>query len=447
MIGAEGRPGGVESALRNPRGWCCRPFGLVSAALLAISLCALTSCADVPDRPADRAGLTTPTTLASTGATEDRDTAEDPDATVAAPATIEPSLARAIAARNPTPPPTGAMAERRPAPPAVGDAPAPATPLSPTEAPTGAAPTPAPTPVPASATPEAATPTPADRPTATSTPAVAAPPAAPPPPAQAPRWTFSEQSVFETHQVVSFYGHIRSLGELGLHTPEEAVRRIKALARQYDQLNGERGVVGAMHLIVDVAQGHPTGNGLYILRMEAEDIAFYVELAREHGLLLFLDVQIGWWDPFSAAQRLEPFLREPFVHLAVDPEFATRHRGAAPGTVLGSLTADQLNAVQDYLATLVRGRKIPPKLLVVHQFATRMLVEPERLRDVSEVEVVIDMDGFGGIAEKLGGYRRFALADYAERSAIKLFYWWDTPLMTPEQIAALDHPPDYVIYQ
>jgi len=256
-------------------------------------------------------------------------------------------------------------------------------------------------------------------------------------------------SILETHQIVSFYGYpdVAGMGELGRHDPLSAAERVMALAREYDALNGDRDTLGALHLIVDVAQAKPTADGLYLERLDKQEIAEYVEVARDLGLLLFLDLQIGWSDALEDTQRLEWFLREPFVHLALDPEFATARYSAVPGRVIGSLDADEVNEVQAYLAELVQDAGIPPKLLVLHQFQGGMLIDPERFEDVTEVELTIDMDGFGGIGPKIGGYQRFALADYAERSAFKLFYHWDEPVMTPQQIMGLDEPPDYIIYQ
>jgi len=254
-------------------------------------------------------------------------------------------------------------------------------------------------------------------------------------------------SVFESHQVVSYYGYpkVGGMGELGLHDPVEAAVRIRDLASQYDELNGDRDTVGALHLIVDVAQANQTDDGLYLDKMNKQRIAVYVEVAREYGILLFLDLQIGWSDPLVDTQRLEWFLREPFVHLALDPEFATASSGYAPGRVLGALDADQVNAVQGYLAGLVADEGIPPKVLVLHQFKPHMLIEPERFTDVPEVEITIDMDGFGGAGAKISGFRRYAQSDYAERSAFKLFYRWDLPVMSIQQVIDLDV--DYVIYQ
>ncbi len=257
-------------------------------------------------------------------------------------------------------------------------------------------------------------------------------------------------SYFDVAQVVSFYGYpgICLMGELGCHPAEEVADRITELTLSFDQLNGVRHAIPALHVIVDVAQKTPQDDGSYLDRMSAAHIAEWVEIARSRGILLFLDLQIGWTDPLESVQRLEPFLEEPFVHIAIDPEFATLRSRAAPGLVIGSVSAADVNRVQHYLSEIVRRKHLPQKILVLHQFRSFMLPTPERYANVGEVEITVDMDGWGGEWAKLSGYEQFALAPYAERSAFKLFYQWDTPdVLTPEEIVALPDPPDYVIYQ
>lgn len=292
--------------------------------------------------------------------------------------------------------------------------------------------------------------------TVASAPAPAAPapvepaPAAQAKPLPAPRDpTPAVGSVFDQAQVVSFYGYpgVGVMGELGLHSPAAAAAAIARVAAEYDALNGERDVIPALHLIVGVAQRHPGNDGLYLLRMDDAQINEYVEAAREANVLLFIDTQIGWSDTLTEVMLLEDALREPFVHLALDPEFATRSLGAAPGVAIGALGADDVNAVQHYLAELVREHDLPPKVLVLHQFLTSMLTGVEWYDDVPEVEVTVDMDGWGSPHVKLFKYDLFATSNYSERAAIKLFYHWDAPLLTPAALQGLDHPPDLVIYQ
>ncbi|MCY4456309.1 MAG: hypothetical protein OXC56_08385 [Chloroflexi bacterium] len=258
-----------------------------------------------------------------------------------------------------------------------------------------------------------------------------------------------QPSIFERAQVVSFYGYpgVGVMGELGLHTPAGAAEAIKRLAAEYDALNGPREVLPALHLIVAVAQRHPGNDGLYLQRMDDELLNEYVEAARDAGILLFVDVQIGWSNTLTEVMILEDVLREPFVHLALDPEFATRSKGTAPGVSIGTLGSADLNAVQHYLAGLVREHDLPPKVLVVHQFLNSMLEGVDHYDDVPEVEVTIDMDGWGNPYVKLTKYDLYAVSDYSERAAIKLFYHWDVPLLTPARLLSLENPPDLVIYQ
>lgn len=256
-------------------------------------------------------------------------------------------------------------------------------------------------------------------------------------------------SIFESAQVVSFYGFpgIPTMGALGRYSPSGAIAALGDLANQYDAVNGDLGVVRALHPIVAVAQTSPNGDGTYLGRMNPSVIAGYVEAARANGALVFLDVQIGWADPLTEVKRLEPFLREPFVHLALDPEFSTAIYGRAPGEVIGSLEARDVNAIQAYLATLVRAEGLPPKALVLHQFTPDMLLGTSQYNNVAEVEIVVDMDGFGGPQIKTNHYGFYALAGYSEVPAIKLFFDWDVPLMSPATIQNLSTAPGLVIYQ
>ena len=382
------------------------------------------------------------------------------------------STGRPLLERQPAPKPTSIAAIASPSATAAPLVATPATPAA-TPAPTSTVeptpeatppvtPTPDPTREPEPATPE---PTPAATPTPAPTPAEVAPPPASTPatasytsaraalPGAAPRvqtLPLTAGSYLDDSMIVSLYGFpgICTMGELGCHSPDRTIGAVQQLAQRYDDLNGAQGVIPALHLIVDVAQPTPRSDGSYLGRMPLERVAEYVELARRHGLLLFLDLQIGWTEPVDSVRRYAQFLDEPFVHIAIDPEFATRSKGAAPGDVVGVVTAAQVNAVQRYLAGLVRQHDIPPKLFVVHQFRTSMLTNPQAFSDVPEVVLSVDMDGVGKNFIKVDGYWRYAVADYSESPTFKLFLQRDLPrVMTPEEVLALDVPPAYVIYQ
>ncbi len=257
-------------------------------------------------------------------------------------------------------------------------------------------------------------------------------------------------SVFAGARIVSIYGHpdVPTMGALGTYPSAEAAAvAVQALAQQYVPLSGDTRVIPALHLIVDVAQADPGYDGTYLGRMSIGTMRTYLEAARAHGELLFLDAQVGWSDPLVEVRRLEPLLREPDVHLALDPEFATLGKNEAPGEAIGYLLPEQVNAVQRYLADLSASAAIPSKVLVLHQFRDDMLHDVDRIERVDGVDLVIDMDGWGSIEQKLAGYQAYARGPHAEYAGFKLFYHWDQPLLTPAQVMALPHPPDYLIYQ
>ena len=262
-------------------------------------------------------------------------------------------------------------------------------------------------------------------------------------------WSSPVTVASQRAHIVAFYGHpgVRSMGVLGHGTPAEVAEEIAVWTGRYDRLNGPRGAVGAFHLITGVAQANPTSDGHWLYRLPHDRIAPYVEAAREHGMLLFLDNQIGWSDPLSEVRLLEDFLREPFVHVALDPEFATRPLGVRPGRAIGGITGEQVNEVLRYLSELVQQEGLPPKLLMVHQFADRMLHDRDVIEAQPGVELSIDMDGIGSPSAKLYGYGLYAVTEPSQRPAFKLFFDQDNPLIPPEDVLSMEPVPDLIIYQ
>jgi hypothetical protein len=257
-------------------------------------------------------------------------------------------------------------------------------------------------------------------------------------------------SVFESAQVLSLYGYpgIPTMGILGALTPEAAADEAFRRAAEFDALNGSRSVVAAFEPIVVVAQASPGASGEYIGRMDDAALQAYIDVARARDMLVILDLQIGWADPVVEVARLERLLALPFVHLALDPEYMTKPKGEAPGQAIGTITAEQVNAAQEQLDVIVRRNHLPPKILVVHQFRDDMVQVPTgHFAAYASVDVVIDMDGFGPTAGKLSKYETFARSSYAERAGLKLFLAWDSPLLSPGAVLALQDPPDLVIYQ
>jgi len=159
--------------------------------------------------------------------------------------------------------------------------------------------------------------------------------------------------------------------------------------------------VPAIHYIVAVAQAAAGKEGKYILRMPDDQIEHALDLAsRIHGIV-FLDVQVAQSTLQHELPQLEKYLKMPQVHLAIDPEFSMKHN-ERPGTVIGTFDAADINYAARYLADIVQTNHLPPKVLIVHRFTYDMVTNYKNIKPLPEVQIVMDMDGFGSKAKKYG---------------------------------------------
>lgn len=278
------------------------------------------------------------------------------------------------------------------------------------------------------------------RETASKAPANAA--AAPAPP-QLPR---GGRRIFPDFRVVAFYGSPQSaqLGTLGIGTPSQAARRLRRMARRY--LRKTRPVLPAFELISTIAAAAPGDDGLHRIHLSDEVIDRYLRAARKARALLVLDIQPGRGDFLSEALRLERWLREPDVGIALDPEW---HIGPdqLPGQVIGSVTADEVNEVSAYVSRFVEEHDLPEKLFVVHQFTSGMIENKERVVRRRGLAVTMNVDGFGDRPNKVSKYEEFTSELTRFNDGFKLFFEEDTNLMTPRQVLTLGPPPDLVVYE
>lgn len=261
-------------------------------------------------------------------------------------------------------------------------------------------------------------------------------------------YTAPGPSVLDNRQIVSYYGnpYTADMGILGSGDPEAIAALLEARAQEYDALNGDTSVIAALHLVYAVAQYHEGDDGLYLQYVDDEEVQTYIRVAEEHGMLLFIDLQIGRSNVEDELRKVLPYLRRPNVHLALDPEFAVA-AGEVPGAVLGSLRGPDINHAQEALAGLVRREGLPPKLLMVHQFVDSMVLDGPAIAHYPNVELIIDMDGYGPAAVKRVKYEEYANEPYATRAAIKLFFEHDPDLMSAEDVLALIPRPSVIIYQ
>lgn len=257
------------------------------------------------------------------------------------------------------------------------------------------------------------------------------------------------QVLFPARRMVALYGHPGApvLGALGEQPVDAAVARAQQTAAGYGGLVGEP-VVPAFEIITTVASASPGPDGDYSSESAVADLRPWVDAAGRAGVYVVLDLQPGRTDFLTQAQRYEELLAAPHIGLALDPEWRLgpdqRHIAQ-----IGSVTAEEVNAVAAWLAQLTRDRRLPQKLLLLHQFQTRMISNRATV-DTShdELAVLVHADGFGIPGQKFDTWR-------ALRSEPLANAWWgwknfideDQPTFTPAETVAVDPTPWFVSYQ
>ncbi len=255
-------------------------------------------------------------------------------------------------------------------------------------------------------------------------------------------------SLLPSHRIIAYYGNplSRRMGILGELPPEQMMAQLDSTAQTWAEADSTTTVIPALHLIVTVAQGSEGRDGMHRLRMTDSLIERVARWAESRQWLLFLDVQVGRSTVQAELPRLIPYLERPYVHLALDPEFAMKG-GARPGKKIGTMDASEVNYAIGMLSEIVQRTKIPPKVLVVHRFTEGMLTNSEKIIRDPHVQVVIDMDGFGPPSLKRSTWRHVIQRYPVQYTGFKLFYKNDKPMLTPEQVIRLFPAPLYIQYQ
>jgi len=263
------------------------------------------------------------------------------------------------------------------------------------------------------------------------------------------RITTDYTSILWNNDILAFYGHPRStiMGILGRFPIEELDKKLTVLAGEYKAANGGRNVIKAFYIIYGTVW--PEGE---IGIINAELLTRWIEYARDHDMLVFIDHQIGRYDPVASLKRMLPWLKYPNVHLALDPEWRT----TKPMREIGTVSADEINRAQQEMEDYIIANDIPgERFLVIHQFNWRMISNRERVKsDFQRVRLVHCADGFGSPHLKRGSYAYNAEATNMPIKAFKLFYnfgipgaGYDSPLMSPSDVYALKPRPYIIMYQ
>ena len=259
-------------------------------------------------------------------------------------------------------------------------------------------------------------------------------------------------AIFPFNRIVAFYGNLYSkkMGILGKLPKNEMLAKLKEEVANWQAADSSIPVIPALHYIAVSAQGSPGKGGKHRLRMPFHQIDTIMNWAHEINALTFLDIQVGQSTVGEEIPPLEAYLKLPDVHLGIDPEFSMKF-GDVPGKKIGTFNATDINDAIDFLASLVKKYNLPPKILIVHRFTQGMVTDYKNIKKVPEVQVVMDMDGWGSKVLKRSTYLRYIFKEPVEFAGFKLFYKNDTKagnqLYTPGELLQFVPKPIYIQYQ
>jgi len=260
-------------------------------------------------------------------------------------------------------------------------------------------------------------------------------------------------------RIVAYYGNLYSkrMGVLGEYPPDEMLRMLKGEVKKWQAADTMIPVVPALHYIAVTAQGSAGKDGKYRARMPFKHIDSILHMAARINALVFLDIQVGFSNVQSEVPLLEKYLSMPNVHLGIDAEFAMKP-GMRVGKNVGTFDAADVNWCSEYLTKLVKAHNLPPKVFIVHRWTQKMITNYKEIRTRPDVQIVMDMDGWGPQQLKMDTYRNYEWAQPVQFTGFKLFYKNDvktlakvkfaaTTMMSPAQVVALKPSPIYIQYQ
>jgi hypothetical protein len=233
-------------------------------------------------------------------------------------------------------------------------------------------------------------------------------------------------------------------GKPSLRGGGDLARMLSKQAAAYADLT-DKNVIAGYELIAVVAQGSAGNDGKWRGR-EGKLIDSMLEQARAHGFKLILDVQPGHSTYQEELACLLPWLEEPDVYLALDPEF-DMWKGQTPDEQIGHTNSDEVNYAINYLDDIMTRKGLPPKVLIVHQFTLNMVPDMENIGRSPNVDLVLDMDGFGAQWLKLDSYRMVMDQGELDFAGIKLFYDQDPGIFSAADVMGMKPLPSVLIYQ
>ncbi|HEY3307028.1 MAG TPA: hypothetical protein VGJ93_01110 [Desulfuromonadaceae bacterium] len=260
-------------------------------------------------------------------------------------------------------------------------------------------------------------------------------------------------SILPHKRIVAYYGNplSKKMGALGEFPKDEMLRRLKGEVARWQKADPATPVQPALHLIAVVAQGEPGKAGKYRMVIPDKIVNEVYAMAKEANALLFIDIQTGHDNIRTILPRFEWLLKNPDVHLGIDPEFNLIKSGAKPGKKIGTYDAEDINYASGYLRDLVKKYNLPPKVFTVHRFTQNGVTNASKIALHPEVQIVMHMDGWGAPWLKRDSYKAYIVTQPVQYTGFKLFYHNDTkkgdPLLTPQEVLKLNPKPLYIQYQ
>ena len=263
-----------------------------------------------------------------------------------------------------------------------------------------------------------------------------------------------EGAILPFNRIIAYYGNLysKNMGILGEFPKDSMIGRLRQEVEKWQAADTMVKVIPALHYIAVTAQQSPGPGNTYRLRMPFQQIDKIISWANEINALVFLDVQVGLSDLQKELPALEKYLSLPNVHLGIDPEFSMK-TGKRPGTVIGTFDAADINYAINFLAEIAKKNNLSPKILIVHRFTQPMVTNYKQIKPTPFVQVVMNMDGWGSSAKKIGTYKSFISPQPVEYTGFKIFYKNDTKKigakteMQPDQVLKLKPQPVYIQYQ
>ncbi len=249
-------------------------------------------------------------------------------------------------------------------------------------------------------------------------------------------------------RIVAYYGNLYSagMGILGAVPEEQMLQKLQGEVTKWQKADTITPVLPALHYIAVTAQRSPGKGKKYRLRMPFDQIDTILAMAKKIDAIVFLDIQPGHSTLREEIPLLKKYMSLPHVHLGIDPEYSMKG-GEVPCSAIGTVDAADINYASGYLAQLVKEQDLPPKILIVHRFTQGMITHYKKIETRPEVQIVINMDGFGGAAKKIYTYTHWVKGEPVQFTGFKLFYKNDPVLMQPADILKLYPRPVYIQYQ